>query len=308
MYRKAQILFAAILGSIAIVPSAGAKEMPAFIPLGPEADAPVGFVEMCHRDMRICTLGTPSGRRPGVVVAEAGATSSDPDFVTFVRAISAPASPAMPRDVFDWKIAMAPTAFAAAIPSDARHCLLHDATGCEAAESRQPTRILSAMPGIVWTIKDPAAALGGDNPAVTDAAGSAAQAPERAPSMDLVKAINRNVNRRVRQRTDSQVYGVAEYWTRAGDGPRASGDCEDIALEKRAELIEAGVAADHLFLATVYRPRIGLHTVLVARMAQGDFVLDSLERRVLPWRETRFDWLRLQAPDRPMEWHRLAAL
>jgi predicted transglutaminase-like cysteine proteinase len=306
MYRKVSISFAAILGLIAISASAGAKEMPAFIPLGPEADAPIGFVEMCHRDMRICTLGTRSGRR--TEVAEAGPAPSDPDFVAMplVRVMSATVATTAARDVFDWTIAMAPTLFAAPIPSHAQNCLLQDVTWCTANDVGQPKRMPSPMPGFALVIPDPVSARAG-NPTGGDAATSA-HAPDHAPSMDLVKAINRNVNRRVRQRTDSQIYGVAEYWTRAGDDPRASGDCEDIALEKRAELIEAGVAADRLFLATVYRPRIGLHTVLVVRMAQGDFVLDSLERRVLPWREARFDWLRLQAPDRPMEWHRLAAL
>ncbi|WP_428334203.1 transglutaminase-like cysteine peptidase [Novosphingobium sp.] len=146
-------------------------------------------------------------------------------------------------------------------------------------------------------------------PAVAKPADSVTIAPPSlAPSMDLVKAINRNVNRRVHQRSDIRTYGVEEYWARTGEALGALGDCEDIALEKRAELIEAGVAADRLFLATVYKRRLGLHTVLVARMAMGDFVLDSAEHRVLAWSEARFDWLRLQAPDRPMEWHRLAAI
>lgn len=123
----------------------------------------------------------------------------------------------------------------------------------------------------------------------------------------LIQAINTRVNRLVRQRSDSMIFGVEEFWQAAGDGPDALGDCEDIALEKRAQLIAAGVDEKMLFLAIVYKRGVGLHTILVARTGTGDRVLDSLTSRIKPWFRAGYSWLRLQSPDDPMVWTRPAA-
>jgi predicted transglutaminase-like cysteine proteinase len=123
--------------------------------------------------------------------------------------------------------------------------------------------------------------------------------------LPLIRAINRRVNRAVRQRPDSVNFGVDELWRPTGSGPGATGDCEDIALEKRAQLIAAGLDEAGLFLAVVYR-RVGLHTVLVARTATGDVVLDSLTGRVRPWARSGYSWLRLQVPGNPLIWTRPA--
>jgi predicted transglutaminase-like cysteine proteinase len=122
----------------------------------------------------------------------------------------------------------------------------------------------------------------------------------------LLRGINRAVNRGVRQQTDLATYGVDERWERPGTAKGAAGDCEDLALEKRARLVAAGFPEDRLFLAVVYRTGIGLHTVLVARTDAGDVVLDSLSGRVRPWRRGAFSWLRVQAPGRPLDWRRIA--
>ena len=124
---------------------------------------------------------------------------------------------------------------------------------------------------------------------------------------DLAGRINTAVNRRTVQRSDLKIYGVDELWRAAGSGPGAVGDCEDLALEKRAQLLAAGVPAHRLVLATVFRSGVGLHTVLVLRRDTGDFVLDSRTNRMLPWARARYSWLRLQSAERPMEWYRVAA-
>ena len=121
----------------------------------------------------------------------------------------------------------------------------------------------------------------------------------------LVKDVNRRVNAAVRQRSDLQVYGTDEYWQPAGLD-QAVGDCEDIALQKKVMLLEAGFPADRLFLAVVFRSGVGLHTVLVARLDDGDVVLDSATRAVWGWQKTPYSWLRVQAPQRPREWYRVA--
>ncbi|TGR16684.1 transglutaminase, partial [Mesorhizobium sp. M1C.F.Ca.ET.196.01.1.1] len=52
--------------------------------------------------------------------------------------------------------------------------------------------------------------------------------------------INNSVNTRIPPRTDMEIYGVEEYWAYPDKGV---GDCEDYALEKRRELMAAGVPA-----------------------------------------------------------------
>ncbi len=127
-------------------------------------------------------------------------------------------------------------------------------------------------------------------------------ARDRAPAPDirLVKSINSHVNRTVRQRLD-----VGETWQRAGSGKMASGDCEDLAIEKRMRLVNAGVAAERMFYLVAYKPRVGLHTVLAVRLDDGDYVLDNLSPRVLRWDKVHYVWLRMQNPGSPMQWSRI---
>jgi predicted transglutaminase-like cysteine proteinase len=116
--------------------------------------------------------------------------------------------------------------------------------------------------------------------------------------------INRSVNHNVIQRTDLQLFGMDEFWRRSGGARGSYGDCEDIALEKRAQLIAAGHAADRLFLAVVYKRRAGLHTVLIVRTDEGDMVLDSLSSRIRKWDKSGYSWIRVQAPGKPYLWMR----
>lgn len=104
--------------------------------------------------------------------------------------------------------------------------------------------------------------------------------------------VNRRVNRAIQPATDSQIYGVEERWSRPlAEHPGAfvvRGDCEDYALEKRAQLMEAGWPADALALAIAVVPNVGLHAVLVVQTDQGDFVLDNLHTS--PRRVTHRDY------------------
>jgi predicted transglutaminase-like cysteine proteinase len=128
---------------------------------------------------------------------------------------------------------------------------------------------------------------------------SANEADEQA----LLQRINRLVNGRVRQRTDLEIYGQAEVWRRSGIGKGAAGDCEDLAIEKRFELADAGFPADRLSFAVVYARGIGLHTVLVARLSSGDYVLDSRSPYIQPWADAPYSWIALQSTEDPMAWH-----
>ena len=122
-------------------------------------------------------------------------------------------------------------------------------------------------------------------------------------NLHLLDHVNRTVNRVVRQADDWRVYGQNEVWTPAGLKRGARGDCEDIALEKRQQLIHAGVPADNLFLAVGYARRLGLHVVLVARTSGGDLVLDSRSNELRSWRSVPYSWIGAQSGQDPAQWY-----
>jgi predicted transglutaminase-like cysteine proteinase len=111
--------------------------------------------------------------------------------------------------------------------------------------------------------------------------------------------INQRINRSVRQVSDLQQYGREDVWAL----PTAlGGDCEDIALLKKLELIQAGLPPERLLLATVLdRNRQG-HAVLVLRTDQGYYVLDNLTNEMRQWVHTGYTFMRMQNPDAPSTW------
>jgi predicted transglutaminase-like cysteine proteinase len=121
----------------------------------------------------------------------------------------------------------------------------------------------------------------------------------------LLKQVNRKVNGRVRQKADDKALAGGENWQETGTTRWATGDCEDIALQKRRELLEAGFAPQHLFLAVAFVRSVGLHTVLVGRTETGDFVLDSMTPYVTHWSKVGYSWLRIQSGSDPMDWRLL---
>lgn len=117
--------------------------------------------------------------------------------------------------------------------------------------------------------------------------------------MKLVKQINRRVNASTREVTDQSQYKTREFWALPTS---LGGDCEDFALLKKRDLIEAGIDPRKLLIATVLDTRRNSHAVLVYRSSQGDLVLDNLTNRVKPWSETRYLFLRMQDPNQPHRW------
>jgi predicted transglutaminase-like cysteine proteinase len=124
--------------------------------------------------------------------------------------------------------------------------------------------------------------------------------------MKLLNAVNRYVNGHVRQMTDWQAFGVEELWRRSGTGAGAVGDCEDLAIEKRYELIAAGVPANRLRFAVVFRSDVGLHTVLVVHLETGDMVLDNRTPWVDSWQRAPYQWIAIQSAADPMRWQKPA--
>lgn len=106
-----------------------------------------------------------------------------------------------------------------------------------------------------------------------------------------IVSVNNEVNARISPRTDMEMWGTEELWSY----PDVVGDCEDYALEKRRDLIRLGVPAGNLLMTVVRQPNGDGHAVLTVRTSRGDFVLDNLEPRVLPWADTEYTFLKRQS-------------
>ena len=78
----------------------------------------------------------------------------------------------------------------------------------------------------------------------------------------VAKAVNTSVNRSTRAVSDLRQYGDEEVWALPTS---LGGDCEDIALLKKRELIKRGIAPERLLIATVLDRNRGSHAVLVLR-------------------------------------------
>ncbi len=110
--------------------------------------------------------------------------------------------------------------------------------------------------------------------------------------------INAAVNLAIKPATDEEVYGREEYW----EYPKTRGDCEDLVLLKRRDLIEQGWPVGAL-LITVVRQRNGEgHAVLTAETDRGDLILDSLQPRVLVWDQTDYQYVKRQSEFNSGQW------
>ena len=135
-------------------------------------------------------------------------------------------------------------------------------------------------------------------------AGSDGTGLAEADLLKLAMSVNSRINNSTPEISDLSQYGTEERWALpTGRG----GDCEDIALLKKRELIGKGLAANRLLIATVLDSRREPHAVLVLRTRGGDLVLDNLRDQVRPWRDTGYSFLRMQDPEAPQNWNAVLA-
>lgn len=116
-------------------------------------------------------------------------------------------------------------------------------------------------------------------------------------------AVNRHINRTVREVTDLELYGREDVWAYPVNG---MGDCEDFALAKRRDLIAQGWPSSVL-LVTVVRDRRGDgHAVLTVVTDSGDLILDNRSDRIRLWRDTPYTYYQRQSAGDPRKWVRVA--
>lgn len=239
--------------------SAQAGTMP-FMPRGEGVGAPAGFSELCRRDTVTC--GLPNSQ---LALLGLGVQAS------FV-----------------------PTSSVGAPPQ-------HRFTAAPAASAEDDAHLISVATVEAWTIAAvedfvPAGEIIETAP-VTPSVAAAAADTFAAPSasvlawttraerdqLKLLNLVNQSVNRDVKKASDLDLYGQPEYWAlpRLVDG-KLYGDCEDYALEKRRQLIAAGVPESALSLAVAVTSRGEGHAVLMISLKSGDWVLDNLTRGPRP--------------------------
>lgn len=321
-----RVLSLAAAGLLAAGPAVASEAGPA-MRLGAVEAPPRGFLEHCSRQPEHCT-------------AAAAPSATDLD-VLRQQASRAFFSLAFGRPLPD---APAPREAPAAGPAIAAQSALTQSALTQVALTKTFTALrpgsgLGAGFGRVAPAPAPSAA---DAPAAADAAASALEAPAPVPvaapvaapvealaAADLarpavarvrapeaapltlaradwrrVQRINREVNRAIRHREDSAVYGRPDQWAL---GEAGVGDCEDYALAKRAALIQAGVPARALSIALVETRRGESHAVLLIDTDKGAMVLDNLSPWISRWDQTPYSWIARQTPGDPLTWRAVGA-
>jgi len=105
-------------------------------------------------------------------------------------------------------------------------------------------------------------------------------------SYKLAERINSQVNASVTWMSDSEQFGVPEFWVEAN----TFGDCEDYALLKRESLLKAGFDRKDLHLACCWDETGAYHCVLLCNTDKGWFVLDNRYTWPMPPKSLPYKW------------------
>ncbi len=111
-------------------------------------------------------------------------------------------------------------------------------------------------------------------------------------------AVNAQVNLSVTPETDEQNYGRQEFWAY----PNGRGDCEDLVLLKRRDLIQEGWPVSALLITVVRQKNGEGHAVLTVETDRGDLILDNLQPRVLVWGDTDYLYVKRQSEFDTGQW------
>ncbi len=112
---------------------------------------------------------------------------------------------------------------------------------------------------------------------------------------ELLRKTNARVNGSVQFVPDKENSGLEEVW----DFPhQARGDCEDFMLEKRRQLVVAGLPSASMTCAIAFhRVKLFPHAILMVETTAGTFVLDNLYEDVLCWDALPYFYTRRERPD-----------
>jgi predicted transglutaminase-like cysteine proteinase len=112
---------------------------------------------------------------------------------------------------------------------------------------------------------------------------------------ERLRDTNARVNGSVAFVPDRENSGLDEVWEFPRDG---KGDCEDFALEKRRQLVAAGLPSASLTCAIAFHQvQLFPHAVLLVETTAGTFVLDHLYDEVLCWDAVPYFYAAREGPD-----------
>jgi predicted transglutaminase-like cysteine proteinase len=107
------------------------------------------------------------------------------------------------------------------------------------------------------------------------------------------------VNHNIKPETDMQHYGMIQWWRYPDDG---AGACHSYALLKRRLLIQAGWPRQSLLMTIVHESDNEGHAVLTVVTDHGDYILDNLTDKILPWSKTPYLYYMRQSQTDPNAW------
>jgi predicted transglutaminase-like cysteine proteinase len=70
-------------------------------------------------------------------------------------------------------------------------------------------------------------------------------------------------------------------------------------------LMQKGFDASDLLITVVLQPNGEGHAVLTVRTDRGDYILDNMRNKVLPWMDTEYTYLKRQDTVDPSRWVKL---
>lgn len=110
-------------------------------------------------------------------------------------------------------------------------------------------------------------------------------------------AVNHEINARI---TPDAAKGTTDWSLTT-----TLGNCNDYAVQKKAQLMARGVSPRALSLSVVVTPHGEGHLILTVRTDRGDFVLDNLRDNIVAWSNTGYRWVSVQSNVDQNRWVRV---
>ncbi len=115
--------------------------------------------------------------------------------------------------------------------------------------------------------------------------------------------VNTWVNSLVTYQLDRVVWRKKEKWNYPTQiGHKVFGDCEDYMLLKRKMLIDRGFPQSALLITLVRTKDNSSHAVLTVVTTTGEYVLDSLNNKIVRWEKTGYRLIKRQSAEHPNRW------
>jgi len=114
-----------------------------------------------------------------------------------------------------------------------------------------------------------------------------------------LQRVNAWVNHTIKPETDTDHYGIIQWWRFPDDGV---GACHSYALLKRRMLLDGGWPRSALLMTIVHEANGEGHAVLTVKTDRGEYILDNLTDRIRLWSETPYHFDKRQSQADPNVW------